>query len=282
LHQHTRIRSGIQRGPRPTSNFTVNYNDVINDTRLSFRARGVLLHLLSKPAEWEARSIAIAAQSPREGRDAIRTAMRELEEFGYLTRDRVRHADGTFTIEQTIHEIPVDTSAAPGPGNPEDDSSGAGRSGSTQRTDRARTETNQPHTTSVKLAPTQRAPKRVGVVASAKTDDRLDALAVACRDKGLAARFDALKPEQADIIAALLETHGPRALAKAAADAHRADNPTRYAQGYIRTWDAMPLPRRDNARPTCSACTNGWIEDPVTGLPVSRCACRTTASAVAA
>lgn len=286
MPKHTHIQGGIQRGPRLTANFTTLSNEVINDDRLSFRARGVLMHLLSKPADWRARSIAIAAQSPREGRDAIRTAMRELEELGYLVRERVQHPDGTFAIVHTINAVPAEQSAQPGPGNPEDDLSGADESGSTQRIDLPRIETKP---TSPKAAtPTQRVPKRVGVLMSAHAEGRFDALAAACRDKGLAARWDVLKPEQADVIAGLLETHGVDALAKAAVDAHRPSSPTKFAQGYIGTWSALPLPRRassnDRRSNTCSCgdCDGyGFLPDEVNGRVV-RCAAWATRTAVAA
>lgn len=288
MANHTLSKSGIRRGPRRTSNFTTLSNAVINDSRLSFRARGVLMWLLSKPADWRTLSVSIAAQSPREGRDSIRTAMRELEEFGYLTRERVRDTGGRFHIVQTIHEIPVDDTVAPGPENPGDGSSGAGESGSTQRTGSSpRTDTNTPPNPQPKPAPTERTPKRVGVVVKQIIDERFTGLAAACRERGLAARWDRLNPEQADLIEGLLETHGVHALAKAAVDAHRSSNPTRYAQGWINTWFAMPLPRA--AAPQWSSCgrcdDQGWIQCDPTVLDgaVRRCSCRTVrAESVAA
>lgn len=289
MHQHTLTKGGIRRGPRLNANFTIQSNAVIDDSRLSFRARGVLQWLLSKPADWRTRSIAIAAQSPREGRDAIRTAMRELEEFGYLTRERVQHADGTFEMVHTIHEIPVDTSAAPGPGNPEDDSSGAGESGSTQRMGSPRTDTNTPPNPQADASPIERAPKRVGVKVSAHKDERFEGLAAACRDKGLAARWDCLKPEQAELITGLLATHGADVLAKAAADAHRPNNPTLYAQGWINTWFALPTTRPasgggETGVRTCSCgeCDGrGWLPDRDDTMPATRCTAWSTWAAAA-
>ena len=65
------LAGGVRRGPRLAGNFTILSNAVINDERLSFRARGVLIWLLSKPDDWRTRSDSIAGQSPKEGRDAI-------------------------------------------------------------------------------------------------------------------------------------------------------------------------------------------------------------------
>lgn len=102
----------MRRGPRLASNFTILSNAVLNDDRLSFRARGVLIWLLSKPDDWRTRSDSIAAQSPTEGRDAIRSALRELAELGYLAREKFQNELGQWCTVQTIYEEPV---IIPGP-----------------------------------------------------------------------------------------------------------------------------------------------------------------------
>ncbi|CRK49542.1 conserved hypothetical protein [Rhodococcus sp. RD6.2] len=96
VSENTHISGGIQRGPRRADHFTVLSNAVLNDARLSFRARGILMWLLSKPADWRTRSESLAAQSPTEGHDAVRTAMRELEEHGYLVREKVQDERGRW------------------------------------------------------------------------------------------------------------------------------------------------------------------------------------------
>lgn len=283
MPEHTHALGGIQRGPRRADNFTILSNAVINDARLSFRARGILLFLLSKPADWRTRSEAITGQSPNEGRDAVRTAMRELERYGYLVREKIQDDRGRWHTLQTIFEEPVDPSADPGPENPGPGRSDSGEPVATQRTDSRRIETNPTPRTSV--TPVQRVPKRVGVVVAAHAEGRLDALAAACRERGLAARWDRLQPEQADAIASLLETHGAAVLADAARDAHRPSNPTRFAQGYLGTWSALPAQRHVTQGPptpaelrrACADCVGGWIED-AEGLPIRRCTCRAVAA----
>ncbi len=54
-----------------SSGFTVLPNSTLNDERLSFRARGILAWLVSKPDNWQVRITAIAAAG-KEGRDAWR------------------------------------------------------------------------------------------------------------------------------------------------------------------------------------------------------------------
>ncbi|NKU21767.1 replication protein [Rhodococcus hoagii] len=294
MANHILPKGGIRRGPRRTADFTTLSNAVINDARLSFRARGVLMWLLSKPSDWRTLSTAIAAQSPREGRDAIRTAMRELEEYGYLVRERVRDAgSGQFAMVQTIHEVPVtavEASIVPAPDYPDSGNPATGKPVATQRTESRRIETKPTPTTGT--SPTRREPRRVGVEVNPHTEGRLDSLAAACRKRGLAARWDRLKPDQAADIAALLETHGVAALADAAVRDHRPSNPTRYAQGYLGMWSAIPTARV--ATVGCSGSTGvrtcdcgdcdgrGWLPDPDDTGPARRCSAWRAWAAVAA
>lgn len=85
-------------------------NASVQDRRLSFRARGLLSFLLSQPDDWRVDSDSLASHAP-EGRDAIRTALNELQTTGYLVRERSRDEMGRWTTETTLHEVP-------GPGNP--------------------------------------------------------------------------------------------------------------------------------------------------------------------
>lgn len=90
---------------RPSHNFTIIRNEVIRDDHLSFRARGVLLYLLSMPGDWETSSDRIAAAG-KEGRDAIRTALKELIDVGYVTREREQDAAGHWVMHYTVRDRP--------------------------------------------------------------------------------------------------------------------------------------------------------------------------------
>jgi len=64
-------------------------NEWIRDSRIGFRAKGVLHYLLSHQSGWKT-SLEHLALAGKDGRDAVRTAIIELEEGGYLRRTRLR------------------------------------------------------------------------------------------------------------------------------------------------------------------------------------------------
>lgn len=110
----------IIRAPRE-DRYTILNRTVISDDRLSFRALGLLTFILDKPDDWRIDSTELARGEGREGRDAVRAALTELEAAGYLRRQRVRRADGTFDMESTVYDTPVEEptgAGKPGPGNP--------------------------------------------------------------------------------------------------------------------------------------------------------------------
>jgi hypothetical protein len=86
--------------------FTVIDSRTINDEALSLRSKGLLVWLLDKPDGWRVNSVEISKQC-KEGRDAVRTALAELEEAGYLTREKYRGADGRWVTGSVIRERPL-------------------------------------------------------------------------------------------------------------------------------------------------------------------------------
>ncbi|MFC4512272.1 hypothetical protein [Streptomyces ehimensis] len=78
-----------------SSGFAVLPTATLEDSRLSFRARGILAFLIAKPDDWEARTDAIA-RAGKEGRDAVRKAVQELKVTGYYRVVDDRRGDGTL------------------------------------------------------------------------------------------------------------------------------------------------------------------------------------------
>ncbi len=70
-------------------NFTQIPNVYLRDSRLSLRARGLFALLLSNIEGWQLTVAQLQKENP-EGRDAIRSAILELEELGYLRREQTR------------------------------------------------------------------------------------------------------------------------------------------------------------------------------------------------
>ena len=95
----------IQRTPRPQSNFTILSNEIIRDDRLSFRARGVLISILSRPDNWRTSAESLSNES-LEGRAAILTALKELEVCGYLERQKHQNERGHWVSESFIYDKP--------------------------------------------------------------------------------------------------------------------------------------------------------------------------------
>lgn len=84
----------IQR--RPNVPFAQIANDMLRDKRLSFKARGILAMVLSHAEEWDAQRDWIEEQSDRDGRDAVQSALNELNDLGYRNVIKEQLPDGTF------------------------------------------------------------------------------------------------------------------------------------------------------------------------------------------
>jgi hypothetical protein len=78
----------------------------VTDAQLSFKARGILAYLLDKPAGWDVRSVAIAADSP-DGKAAVQAGLRECARAGYYRIERRRLLDGRLVTGTAVSEEPV-------------------------------------------------------------------------------------------------------------------------------------------------------------------------------
>jgi hypothetical protein len=95
----------IHRAVKDT-NFTVMSNFHLRDRHLSLKTKGLMSQILALHPDWKF-SVAGLAAINREGKNAIRSALMELEQYGYLCRRRLTDAAGKFVgYEYTIWEIP--------------------------------------------------------------------------------------------------------------------------------------------------------------------------------
>lgn len=96
----------IVRSARPDDGYTIIANAVLADHRLTWKARGLLVYLLSKPDHWRTSAARLARESP-DGRHAVRSALLELRDAGYLLTTRHQDAAGRWTTSTTIYDRPV-------------------------------------------------------------------------------------------------------------------------------------------------------------------------------
>ena len=75
-------------------NFTTIHNNLILDESISWKAKGILIYMLSKPAGWKYKSSEIA-KNATDGRDSVRNGLKELVENGYISRQK--NSDGSLT-----------------------------------------------------------------------------------------------------------------------------------------------------------------------------------------
>ena len=88
------------------TDFTVVCNHAFRNSNLSYKAKGVLLQMLSLPDQWKFSAEALM-ELATDGRDSIRTALKELEEHNYLKRTRQTNEKGQFVgYDYDVYEYP--------------------------------------------------------------------------------------------------------------------------------------------------------------------------------
>lgn len=89
-----------------TRDYTVMSSYHLRDKRLTLKAKGLLSQMLSLPEDWDY-TLSGLSHINRESKNAIRSAVNELERAGYIHRRQTTDAGGKFsTNEYVIHKHP--------------------------------------------------------------------------------------------------------------------------------------------------------------------------------
>jgi len=91
--------------------FTQVSNELLNDEKLSFKAKGLYAYLFSKPDGWDFEAGRIARQSS-DGRRAVLSGLSELENVGYIKRNKLNNGRLEYellaNISQSAETAPCD------------------------------------------------------------------------------------------------------------------------------------------------------------------------------
>ncbi|MEV0016618.1 hypothetical protein [Streptomyces tendae] len=100
-------RSRIERGPMAADRFTQISNALFRDARISLKAKG-LFGLISTHSDGYGLTVGRIKKWCKEGKDAIRAGLEELEAHGYLERDQQHDEEGKFAgVVYRITDMPA-------------------------------------------------------------------------------------------------------------------------------------------------------------------------------
>ncbi|MDW4411586.1 DnaD domain protein [Staphylococcus saprophyticus] len=95
------------RAIKESGNFVTVHKNFIHDNNLTFKAKGILLYLLSRPDDWQIYESEILKHT-RDGKDSLKSGIKELEEVGYVARTRKRNDKGHLNgYEYLVYEHPI-------------------------------------------------------------------------------------------------------------------------------------------------------------------------------
>ena len=98
-------------------------NDLLNSIHISFKAKGMYAYIQSKPDNWEFSAERISKQV-KEGLPSVISALKELENFGYLARNRYQNNKGFWVVDYLLYEIPIEENLIIGKPNEENPNKG--------------------------------------------------------------------------------------------------------------------------------------------------------------
>jgi DnaD/phage-associated family protein len=87
------------------SNYVVMSKVGLHDDRLSWKAKGLLAYMLSMPNDWKFYDDELVKHA-RDGKDALKSAIKELKQYGYMRRERRQNEQGKIEWETIVYEEP--------------------------------------------------------------------------------------------------------------------------------------------------------------------------------
>jgi hypothetical protein len=96
----------IIRGAGPDDAVVAILRSAAQDPNLSYRARGILVAVMSRPVEWKTDGKRLSREG-KEGEQAVYAALRELAQRGYLRRTRTRRTTGHVVTDWVISDDPA-------------------------------------------------------------------------------------------------------------------------------------------------------------------------------
>lgn len=107
MSEDKRLNEVIRVQKRP-NNFVMMDKSFLEDTRLSYKAKGILAYLLSKPDNWKV-IVGNVVNYSTDGKASVYAGLKELKECGYYEKIPVRNEQGTRITrwESTVYEIPI-------------------------------------------------------------------------------------------------------------------------------------------------------------------------------
>lgn len=81
-------------------------NELLNDWCISLKSKGMYAFIQSKPDNWEFSAEKIS-RLLKEGLPSVKSALKELEENGYLVRRRFQNSKGFWDVEYILYENPM-------------------------------------------------------------------------------------------------------------------------------------------------------------------------------
>jgi len=90
------------------TNFVIVDNKLAKNRKLTLKAKGLMLYLLSLPSDKQI-TVKELEKHIIEGKDSLRNAVNELIAEGYITKLKYRDEKGLFQTEYTVYEYPQET-----------------------------------------------------------------------------------------------------------------------------------------------------------------------------